>query len=80
MQYGCTSWYNWRIENWGTKWGVSEFSCNRTTMIFETAWATPEPIFEKLSEEFPNDYIEVKYADECYSNYNNGQIIYKEGL
>lgn len=78
-QYGHTTWYNWCIENWGTKWNVSNFICNKTTMIFETAWSTPEPIFEKLSKEFPNDYIELKYADECYSNNNNGQLIFKNG-
>ena len=79
-QYGHISWYDWCVENWGTKWGVSRFSCDKNTMIFETAWSTPEPIFEKLSEEFPDDYIDLKYADECYSNYNNGQLIFKDGL
>ena len=79
-QYGHASWYEWCIEKWGTKWAVSRFSCDKTTMIFETAWSTPEPIFEKLSEEFPDDYIELKYADECYSNYNNGQLTFKDGL
>lgn len=79
-QYGHASWYGWRIEKWGTKWGVSRFSCDKTTMIFETAWSTPEPIFERLSEEFPDDYIELKYADECYSIYNNGQLTFKDGM
>ncbi|WP_300924923.1 hypothetical protein [uncultured Clostridium sp.] len=80
IKYGSTTWYDWCIENWGTKWGVSEFSCNETTMIFDTAWATPEPIFEKISKELPNALIEVQYADECYSNYNNGILILKDGL
>lgn len=79
-EYGYTSWYNWRIDNWGTKWNATDFSCNKTTMIFYTAWATPEAIFEKLSEMFPNRFIEIKYADECYSNYNNGIITYENGL
>lgn len=49
-------------------------------MTFETAWSIPEPIFEKLSEEFPNEFIEVKFADEdIYSN-NNGKITYIDGL
>lgn len=79
-EYGVTTWYNWCVDNWGTKWEPDDFACNKTTMIFCTAWATPEPIFEKLSEEFPNEYIEVKYADECYSNYNNGMMSYKNGI
>ena len=49
-------------------------------MIFDTAWATPEPIFERISKEFPNNLIEVKYADECYANYNNGILKFKNGL
>ena len=49
-------------------------------MIFETAWSIPEPIFEKLSEEFPNDFIEVRFADEDIYSDNNGRIIYQDGL
>lgn len=79
-EYGSTTWYDWCIEKWGTKWGVAEFSYNETTMIFDTAWATPKPIFEKISKDFPNDLIEVKYADECYANYNNGILTFKNGL
>lgn len=78
--YGCDTWYDWCINNWGTKWGVDSFQCNKTTMIFNTAWGTPEPIFAQLSKELPNKCIEVKYADECYSNYNNGTITYKNGM
>lgn len=79
-EYGSPTWYDWCSEKWGTKWGVSKFSCNETTMIFDTAWATPEPIFERISKEFPNNLIEVKYADECYANYNNGILKFKNGL
>lgn len=79
-KYGCTTWYDWCIENWGTKWGVSRFSCNETTMIFETAWATPENIFEKLALEFSTDTIEVRYADEDYSSDNNGILTYTNGV
>ena len=49
-------------------------------MIFETAWSIPEPIFKKLSEEFPNDFIEIKFADEDVYSDNNGKIIYQDGL
>lgn len=49
-------------------------------MIFETAWSIPEPIFKKLSEEFPNDFIEIEFADEDVYGDNNGKIIYQDGL
>lgn len=78
--YGAATWYDWRIKNWGTKWEVSRFICNDTTMIFETAWSTPEPIFYKLSKKFPDAIIEVRFADECFSNYNNGYIKYNNGI
>lgn len=77
--YGTLDWYDWCIKNWGTKWEPSRIFHNKDTLIFETAWSTPEPIFKKLSEEFPNDYIEVKYADECYSNYNHGILTFENG-
>ena len=79
-EYGKTTWYDWAIENWGTKWEATGIGCDKNTIIFDTAWSTPEPIFEKLSELLPDEYIEVKYADECYSNYNNGILIFKNGL
>lgn len=78
--YGSTTWYDWCVENWGTKWDASRCKSDQNTIIFETAWATPEPIFEKLSEEFPNDVIQVEYADECYSNNNNGKLYYQYGI
>lgn len=78
-KYGSPTWYEWCIENWGTKWGVSRFSCNENTMIFETAWSIPENIFDKLALEFPEDTIEVSYADEDYSSENNGILTYHNG-
>ena len=33
-----------------------------------------------LSEEFPNDFIEIEFADEDVYSDNNGKIIYQDGL
>lgn len=79
-EYGVATWYDWRVNNWGSKWGAHDFSYNKTTMIFSIAWTTTIQIFEKLAEEFKNDRIEIRYADECYSNYNNGSIIFENGI
>ena len=78
-QYGCDTWYDWCIENWGTKWGASRFSCNENTMIFETAWATPANIFSKLSKAYPDETIKIEFADEDYGSDNNGILTYKNG-
>jgi len=62
--YGCCTWYDWSIENWGTKWDACRFEHDDTTMIFETAWSCPEPILKELSRRYPDYEIEIKYADE----------------
>lgn len=46
-------WYDWRIENWGTKWEIYDARCDRMdantlVLYFYTAWSPPIPIFDKL--------------------------------
>lgn len=78
--YGHIDWYDWCWKNWGVKWDIDEsFSCNKDTMVFDTAWATPIPIFETLSKEFPEDLIEVQYADEDIYGNNIGILKFKNG-
>lgn len=48
-----SGWYDWRIENWGTKWDIYNTQCERTdanilVMSFNTAWSPPIPVYEKL--------------------------------
>lgn len=62
---GYTSWYDWRVDKWGTKWPESDLSVGQeytkhndgTAVIafnFETAWAPPIAAFHKISEDYPN--------------------------
>ena len=58
-KYGHTSWYDWSIDNWGTKWTVNATSMNpfiknQVKIHFDTAWAPPIPVIKKLIEKFPN--------------------------
>ena len=62
--YGCKDWYNWSVNNWGTKWYASDSEKNGNTLTFQTAWSLPEPILVKLSEMFPEVTMHVEYADE----------------
>ena len=79
-KYGVTDWYKWAYENWGTKWDIEDsFSCNGNIMIFDTAWATPIPVFEVLSKEFPEELIEVEYADEDIYGGNVGILHFLNG-
>lgn len=80
------NWYNWSIDNWGTKWNAYDSSFGGTGVEFSTAWSCPIPVFEKLSAMFPETTIFVEYADENLG-FNvgaltllNGQIIEQEEL
>ena len=49
---GFDNWYDWRVQNWGTKWDVDmdglELSDDGTTITgwFDSAWAPPIHAFE----------------------------------
>lgn len=52
-------WYDWRCENWGTKWNSDEtFIFNETStelgLSFNTAWCHPDKVLGKLNDMFPN--------------------------
>lgn len=62
-KYGYKNWYDWNIDNWGTKWSprVEDFDLHddatdgqwRVEVRYETAWAPPTKLIAKLSELFP---------------------------
>lgn len=54
---GRPNWFDWQCDNWGTKWNAysahieSEWDggdCCEMEIHFDTAWATPTPIFEAI--------------------------------
>ena len=52
---GIPNWYDWNTDNWGPKWNSYHghlISSDNDVFIaeFDTAWAPPEPIFDKLRE------------------------------
>ena len=68
-KYGYPSWYDWRIEKWGTKWDVREFGFenfdtadHKLDINFETAWSPPLAIYEALKEQ--GYYVRAEYVDE----------------
>ena len=65
IKYGHSSWYDWRIENWGTKWNSYDLDrIDDDTIVFSTAWSNPEPIIKELSAKYPDLIIEHWWADE----------------
>ena len=48
-------WYEWQIENWGTKWnaddqGIDDSEDDFVHIQFNTAWSAPEPVFNALAK------------------------------
>jgi hypothetical protein len=74
--YGATTWYDWCIDNWGTKWNACDIDWEDDAHVkFETAWSAPEGIYKALAEAFPDVHFEVEFADEDIGN-NCGCINY----
>jgi hypothetical protein len=67
-KYRANNWYDWAIQNWGTKWNAYDiYSDNWESdgeIEFCTAWSPPSPVIEKLSTIFPDLIFELGYADE----------------
>jgi len=62
-----SGWYDWRLENWGTKWDVynvhmTRMDDNTLVMSFDTAWSPPIPVFDKMVD--MGYEINARYLDE----------------
>ena len=78
QKYGCPTWYEWRIQNWGTKWNAGKVETANNRLSFQTAWNAPKPVMEKLSEMFPTVSIHHAWADEDIG-FNCGECTYQNG-
>ncbi len=85
MTYGYTSWYNWCVNRWGTKWNAIESNIHiaengSIVYNFDTAWNEPFPVFLELSKQNPNVLIEAYTTYESGDEptgyaFRNGQVI-----
>jgi hypothetical protein len=75
-KYGYKNWYDWCVNNWGTKWNAGgdndamqvdydEDQDNQGIALFQfdTAWAPPLGVLEKLMETHPELSIECRYHE-----------------
>ena len=50
-------WYQWCLDNWGTKWDMveltSEYDLDYIELSYETAWTPNIPFWELISARFP---------------------------
>lgn len=55
-QYGYTDWYDFCVNEWGTKWdvgdsqGIQTFDDNELVVYFDSAWAPPCSAYDKLMD------------------------------
>ena len=78
QKYGCPTWYEWRIQNWGAKWNASGAEVLDGRLSFLTAWNAPKQILQKLSQMFPSITIHHVWADEDIG-FNCGECTYQNG-
>lgn len=83
-KYGFDGWYDWCVENWGTKWNASEVVLHKNSpteivYTFDTAWSCPLPIIEKLSKRFHDTvftieaHTEMQYSKSFVAIYLKGK-------
>lgn len=66
------NWYNWRVENWGTKWDLNmeglelvelEDGRAQITGYADSAWSPPVPAFQAYANANSDVYLELKYFE-----------------
>jgi hypothetical protein len=81
--YGHSNWYDWKVKNWGTKWGTysGSISEDKQLIFFQSAWSFPFGAIEKLSELYPEAKFHAAYSDEDlgsnigFLTYVNGELV-----
>ena len=69
-KYGASNWYDWRVNNWGTKWDVemNEDDCDsdgsRIVFWFDSAWSPPIKVIVALGNLFPNLTLTLNYRED----------------
>jgi hypothetical protein len=72
QKYGHTDWYDWRVKNWGTKWGIYSSSLKISKLDnnvgklkynFQSAWDPATLIIEAMSKQFPKLTFTLKYYE-----------------
>jgi hypothetical protein len=54
-QHGYKDWYDFSVNEWGTKWdvgdsdGINDIQPNELTVFFESAWAPPLAAYDKMT-------------------------------
>ena len=86
------NWYEWCIENWGTKWDITDEGLeyidngDGTSVIagwFDSAWGPPIEAYNTFLDDMDGCYIEATYEEggmDFAGIYTDGDDQYMEGL
>ena len=86
-KYDAATWYEWQINNWGTKWAPKiddagiEHDGKHAWMRFDSAWSPPSELVAKLSELFPTLQFVLWYSEDgmCFAgaeSFYAGETVY----
>lgn len=83
---GFTDWYNWAVNNWGTKWAPTITNVSLTTdsdepsvdIWYETAWSPCDGLIAKMSEAFPHLTFLVSVTEEA--DHYFGASLFRNGV
>jgi hypothetical protein len=66
-KYGYDNWYDWRFENWGSKWDAQEPYIeedeNGLTINFDTAWSPAIPYIKQVAIMFPDLIFDLYFME-----------------
>ena len=80
-KYGHDNWYDWCVDNWGTKWNCEVHYADEKCISFSTAWSPPIGAIKTLAiltgRDFRLTYVEegMDFCGEyfAYKNYLENQ-------
>lgn len=74
-KYGAKDWYDWNIENWGTKWSDCHTMVDDIEVLddgsaflraeYDTAWGTATAAFVRISQTFPTLTFRFRHDEEA---------------
>ena len=67
-KYGYENWYDWRCDEWGTKWDACEPNIQHNNIdyfavSFETAWAPPIAWIQNIMKDYPGLQFTLEYDE-----------------
>ena len=92
-EYGHTTWYDWCIKNWSTKWSprieeweiIDHFDGGAGIYAYyETAWSPADGLIREVSRQFPTLLFVVSSDEEgrsfsCVMAFSNGEMVAEAG-